>query len=282
MKLITTWLLLLWLPLSSATELQVVDDTGEVVRLTEPPTRIVSFAPHLTEMLFELGVGDKIVATVAHSDYPKAAQVIPRLGDAFSVSLEAVVAQRPDIVFAWLTGGNQRTVSQMKKLGYAVYLNEAEQLADIAATFERMGLLVGRPVQGTALAEGFRMSISEIGEQYQSEQPKRVFFQIADPQLYTVNDAHLIGQSLAVCGADNIFGELPMRVPIVSYESIVAANPDVIVIALPEAGFETRWEQNWADLGWGARVRPIDASLITRPGLRMAEGIKSLCKTVSR
>ena len=263
---------------ASSSTLSVVDDLGREVLLPAEPQRIISLAPHLTEMLFELGVGDRIVATVAHSDFPPAAEQIPRLGDAFTLSVEAVVAVEPDLVLAWSTGGNQRTLQQLADLGYPIYQNEAATLDDIAETLGKLGVLVGRRETGVQLASAFRASLK--AQRSHAGQSASVFFQISDNQLYTVNDQHLIGQAIQVCGAAKVFGQLELPVPMVSMESVIDANPDVILVASPVPGFRSRWEDEWARLGWQGRTLYIDASLITRPGPRMLDGIKFLCDSL--
>ncbi len=263
-----------------ANAVTVVDNAGQKVTLDSPPVRIVSFAPHITEILFELGVGDRIVATVDYSDHPEAAKKIPRLGSAFSVSVESVVALEPDIVFAWATGGNQKAVAQIRALGIPVYTNEAGTLSGVADSLLRIGLLVGAAKQGEQLAAEFKQGLIEIAAA-KPTQKKSVFFQISDAQLYTVNHEHLIGQGLALCHADNIFGSLPIPVPIVSYESVVAADPQVIVVSVPDPDYVSPWEARWQSLGWEGRIRRIEASLITRPSFRMLEGLKILCQNVN-
>lgn len=267
-------------PACHAAAVSVIDDMGRQVSLDQPPGRIVSLAPHLTEMLFSLEVGDRIVATVRHSDYPEAAAQIPRLGDAFSLSVEAVIDLSPDLILAWTTGGNQKSLQRLSELGFSIYLNEAATLEDIASNIQRIGELVGRAERGRLLGERFRRELTEL-EQSGSDRPgKSVFFQIADTQLYTVNDRHLIGQGLAVCGARNIFGDINLSVPLVSLESIVQADPDIILVASPHEDFVSRWMDDWQRLGWQDRIRYINASLITRPSLRMLNGIKSLCNSL--
>ena len=116
MRLIICLLLLTGSGELAVASVQVVDDLGLRVELESSPERIVSLSPHLTELLFSLGVGEKIVATVEHSDYPPAAQEIPRLGDAFSLSVEAIIDLSPDLILAWSTGGNQRTLAHLREL----------------------------------------------------------------------------------------------------------------------------------------------------------------------
>ncbi len=263
-------------------DITVVDDSGTTVVLAEPAGKIVSLSPHLTELLFSLGVGDRIEATVDFSDYPEAALNIPRLGNAFSVSVEAVIEQSPDLIVAWMTGGNHRTFEQLRALGYPVFVNEASSLVGIAVAVQQLGILVGKPERGLELAENFRVDLERLRQSSSVAGSPKVFFQISDAQLYTVNSQHLIGQAIEVCGAENIFSDVEFFVPMVSYESVVERNPDVLVVSSPYPGYKSAWDDRWNDLGWGGRVRTIDASLITRPSLRMLEGIKMLCETLGQ
>lgn len=277
-----TLLLFLCWSVTVFADITVVDDSGTTVVLAEPAGKIVSLSPHLTELLFSLGVGDRIEATVDFSDYPEAALNIPRLGNAFSVSVEAVIEQSPDLIVAWMTGGNHRTFEQLRALGYPVFVNEASSLVGIAVAVQQLGILVGKPERGLELAENFRVDLESLRQSSSGAGLPKVFFQISDAQLYTVNSQHLIGQAIEVCGAENIFSDVEFLVPMVSYESVVERNPDVLVVSSPYPGYKSAWDDRWNDLGWGGRVRTIDASLITRPSLRMLEGIKMLCETLGQ
>ena len=277
-----TLLLFLCWSVTVFADITVVDDSGTTVVLAEPAGKIVSLSPHLTELLFSLGVGDRIEATVDFSDYPEAALNIPRLGNAFSVSVEAVIEQSPDLIVAWMTGGNHRTFEQLRALGYPVFVNEASSLVGIAAAVQQLGILVGKPERGLELAEKFRVDLQRLRQSSSGAGSPKVFFQISDAQLYTVNSQHLIGQAIEVCGANNIFSGVDFLVPMVSYESVVERNPDVLVVSSPYPGYKSAWDDRWNDLGWGGRVRTIDASLITRPSLRMLDGIKMLCETLGQ
>ena len=277
-----TLLLFLCWSVTVFADITVVDDSGTTVVLAEPAGKIVSLSPHLTELLFSLGVGDRIEATVDFSDYPEAALNIPRLGNAFSVSVEAVIEQSPDLIVAWMTGGNHRTFEQLRALGYPVFVNEASSLVGIAVAVQQLGILVGKPERGLELAENFRVDLESLRQSSSGAGSPKVFFQISDAQLYTVNSQHLIGQAIEVCGAENIFSDVEFLVPMVSYESLVERNPDVLVVSSPYPGYKSAWDDRWNDLGWGGRVRTIDASLITRPSLRMLEGIKMLCETLGQ
>ena len=263
-----------------AAPVTVVDDTGRTVRLAAPAKRIVSLAPHLTGILFALGVGDEVVGTSRYSDYPPAAKQIPRLGDAFSVSVESVVGLSPDIVFAWRTGGSDRALARIQSLGIPVYYYAAAHLTDIATSVEKMAVLVGRPARGKALARQFLARLHML-EHSPGTSPVRVFFQISDQNLYTVNNKHLIGQAIQWCGGENVFGDARASVPLVSKEAVLAAKPDLILMTRSKGRPPSPWAARWNSYpSLEGKVAFIDPDLISRPGLRMVQGIAHMCRLI--
>ena len=262
-------------------QITVVDDTGVKIELDVPPEKIVSLAPHLTELLVSIGVGHKIVGTVRFSDYPNAARSIPVLGDAFVINLESILFLDPDIVVAWHTGGANNTIVKLRELGIPVFVNHTSDLEGIGSSAKQLGLLVGERDQGLLLEKKFLSTLQSISES-KSDLKKNVFFQISDQQLYTVNDTHLIGQAISACGGNNIFGRSEIPVPIVSKESVLVANPDIIIISNGNSDRESPWIEEWSKLdGYRAKIRFIDAALISRPSMRMLQGINELCRIMS-
>lgn len=281
--------LLLLLPLlmpfgGMAAPVRVKDDTGREVSIAEPARRVVSLAPHLTEILFELGVGARVVGTVQYSDYPAAAKSIPRLGDAFSVNVEAVLAMAPDIIFAWRTGGANRALAKLESLGIPVYYNEAPRLDDIGPSVVKMAKLVGQEDVGRQLAMDFNEALARLagtGVDDKDGTSPRVFFQISDENLYTVNGDHLIGQAISLCGGTNLFGEVKARVPQVSKEAVVMGRPDLIIITRVPGAPASSWVEKWqAFATLEGRIASIDPNLISRPGLRMQDGIARVCELI--
>lgn len=271
--------ILAWAVPLAAAPVTVEDDIGRTVRLSAPAKRVVSLAPHLTEILFALGVGDRIVGTARYSDYPEAATRIPRVGDAFSVNVESLIALSPDIVFAWYTGGANRALEKIGALGVPIYYNEAPRLDDIGDSVRRMARLVGRSDTGEALAAAFERELLDMRRE--SEDPVIVFFQISDQNLYTVNGDHLIGQAIRLCGGENLFADARAPVPLVSKEAVLAGDPDLIVITRVPGSPPSSWVAEWQKFDTLAgKVRTIDPNLISRPGLRMTEGIEAMCKLI--
>jgi len=266
---------------SAAAELRVVDDAGREVVLPAPARRIVSLAPHLTEQLFHIGAGARVVGTVEFSDFPPAARAIPRIGGSGGVDLERLLALRPDLVVAWSSGNPKRVIDRLARLRIPVYLDEPRGLADIARSLERLGALSGRDAAGAAAAAEFMERARALAARYRDRLPVRVFYQVLDPRLITVNGDHLISELLSTCGGVNVFAELPVLAPIVSEEAVLARDPDAIVAGGTEGEWE-RWAKRWRERAQLKAVRRgalyfVAADLVHRHSVRVLEGAERLC-----
>ncbi len=284
MRLLVIFLSLL-LASGSRAEIKVLDDLSREVTLAAPAQRIVSLAPHLTEVMFYLGIGDKVVGTVRFSDFPAEASKIPIVGDAFAVSVEAIVKLDPDLVVAWSSGGNDAVVEKIKSLGFPVYYSEPRTLAGVAESAAHIATLAGRQRYGRELAEKFRVKLDKLRRSPDTRDRPRVFFQISSHDLYTVNAHHLIGQVISLCGGENIFASSQIPVPLVSNESVLLAEPEIIIFSsgLHES---PHWKERWSKFEAipavaNDRLFEMSADLITRPGFRMLEGIEQLCNIIS-
>lgn len=261
----------------------VTDDLNVEVAIERPAIRVIALAPHLTELLFSLGVGDRIVGTSRYSDYPEAAKKLKVVGDAFSVSVEAVVELQPDLIFAWATGGANRPLKRLKDLGFVIYVNEVSSIDGIGRTLSNMAALMGKEEEGLRLVDEFQRRLSRIRSSTQDLPAVDVFFQISDQSLYTVNRGHLIGQAIDMCNGNNVFADQVIPVPLVSQESVLIRNPDVLVISRPESGATSPWIRKWGAFeGYKEKIRWIDPGQISRPSLRMLDGIEQLCMVIQQ
>ena len=265
----------------AAQGLGIVDDRGAALELRGPARRIVSLAPHITELLFAAGAGSSVVGVVAYSNYPAAAQRLPKVGDVNALDLERIVALKPDLVMVWQQGSPQGQLDVLAALGLPVYYNQPRSLDDIARTLERFGELAGTRATAEAAARDFRQRLAALRARYRGRDTVTVFHQIWDQPLMTVNGEHLISQVLALCGGRNVFGDLPPLVPHVSIEAVLDADPEVIGAAGTgspvEAGLGSWF--GWPRLRAIARgnVYVIDPDLISRHSPRILDGAEQLC-----
>ena len=260
-------------------DLRFRDDRGNSVALAAPARRIVSLAPHITELLFAAGAGDHVVAAVAYSDYPPAARTLPRIGDAARIDHERLLAYRPDLVIAWASGTPARELAAVQRLGLPLYLSEPRRLQAIGDQLRRIGRLAGTEAAADAAAADYERQLVALRTRYAGAARRPVFYQLALQPLLTVNAAHLIHDALALCGADNPFAALPMLTPQVSVEAVLAARPEAVVLALYPGEAVADSEHFWRRYGLADTVRfiGVPGDYIHRATPRILEGVERIC-----
>ena len=259
---------------------RVVDDAGTAVELARPARRIVSLAPHATEMLFAAGAGAAVVAVAAHSDHPPEARKLPRVADAATIDLENIVALQPDLVVAWpYTAPPQ--LAALRALGIPVFFSHPRTIAGIAGDIEKLGVLAGTQEPAARAAVAQRAKLAGLRAKYAATPALSVFYQVWNRPLYTIGGHHLISEAIAVCGGRNVFAGLALPAPEVSLEAVIAAAPQVIVGA-DDAGRRPAWLAEWSD--WpdipavrDGNVLVANGDLLHRPGPRFLDGVAELC-----
>ena len=179
--------------------------TAKPSMLAAPARRVISLAPHLTELMFAIGAGDRVVGTVEYADFPAAATRVPRVGDSSLLDLERIVAMKPDLVLVWRHGNSPQQLQRLAALKLPTYASEARTLADIAGTMRDLGTLTGLSDHAAQRAAAFEAAVSALRERYADHRRIDVFYQIWNQPLITINGEHLISQVLELCGARNVF-----------------------------------------------------------------------------
>lgn len=264
-----------------AAEVRITDDSGAEVSLRQPARRIVSLAPHLTELLFAAGAGNQVVGVVSYSDYPEAAKALPQVGSYTNVDMEALAALQPDLVVAWKSGNRNAHLERLAALGVPIYVNEPRNLDDVARSLENLGRLAGTEQEATAAASQFRTRLQSLRSRYSNQPAVRTFYQVWDRPLMTINGEHLIGDVIRLCGGENVFANLPQLAPTISIESVLSANPEAIVASgmgeeRPE--WLDQWRR-WPSLTAVARDNLffIPPTIIQRHTPRILDGASRLC-----
>ena len=169
--------LLLW-PVSfqARAAITVTDDAGRSVTLAQPAKRIVSLAPHATELLFAVGAGGQVVGVDQNSNYPPAVSAITSLGSALQLDLERLLALKPDLVVAWDTGNSRALLDKLESLGLTLFRSDPHRLEDIATNLERLGRLAGTEVQARQAALSFRQQVRQLRQRNSGKAKVRVFY----------------------------------------------------------------------------------------------------------
>lgn len=264
-------------------QVQAVDDAGATIVLARPAQRIVSLSPHITEQLFAIGAGGRIVGTTEYADYPPAAKEIARVGRAHSVDLERVAAARPDLIVIWGSGFPPAVLEALKRLGAPVFVSEPGALETIATSLERLGTLTASTAAPT-VAASFRERVAALRRTYASRGVVPVFYQIWAEPLMTLGGTHVLTEAIRLCGGRNVFEQLAPIAPQVSIEAVVAAAPRVIVTA--EAGGRPStaldmWKRfpNIPAVAQGA-LFTLDADKLNRATPRLINEVALLCARI--
>jgi iron complex transport system substrate-binding protein len=247
-----------------------------------PPQRLVTLAPHLTELVYAAGAGERIVGTLDTSDYPPAARQIARVGDVQHIDAERLLLLQPDLILVWADGQPASERALIDRLHIPVLALEEHALADVPAEVERLGRLLGTQATASAAAAQLRADLSALRARYSHEAKLRVFWQVWSAPLYTLGGHHVATEMLQVCGADNVFADQTASAVAVDEEAVIARHPDVLVLTGTEAE-NADWVRRWnahvplPALRPGAVVR-LHPDLVNRMGPRLVEGTRQLCE----
>lgn len=284
-RLLTICTVALAVHISSAmAAISVRDDQGNTVVLQKPAQRVITLAPHATELAFAAGGGERIVATVSYSDFPPAAKAIPRIGGHKQIDIERIIALKPDLLIVWLHGNSERQLEPIRKLGIPLYYSEPKRLDDIPSSILRIGALLGTEKQAQQLASQLQQQLRRLAEQNRNRPPVRVFYQVWNRPLYTLNGQHIVSDAIRLCGGENIFTHLETTAPTVSLESVLSENPEAIITG--DQGEKTLSNlEIWQPYSTMLAVKrgnlfAIHADLLNRAGPRLIEGAKQICQSL--
>ncbi|WP_420474073.1 cobalamin-binding protein [Noviherbaspirillum sp. ST9] len=272
--------LALALPGATQGAVSVVDDANRAVTLPAPARRIVSLAPHATEMLFAAGAGAYIVGATEFSDYPPEAKRIPSVGSGVSLDLERIIQLKPDLVVGWNNGMAATQLAKLEPLGIPIYKSEPYDFATIANSLERLSRLAGTDAAGKVAATAFRQRWQKLQDTYQARRPITVFYQIWRSPLMTLNGSHLVSSALRLCGGENIFAKLPQLAPTVTEEAVIKADPEAIIASSGEQDDVFAPWRRFTGLRAVKRgnLISIDGNLMNRAGPRILDGTEDLCR----
>jgi len=244
----------------------------------DSPVRIVSLAPNLTELLFAAGAGPQVVGASEYSDWPPPARALPRIGDAFRLDYEGILALRPDVAVAWRSGTPTESVARLAEAGVRVETVPVQSLEEIALALERLGEIAGTSATARPAAARFRAEIERLRARHAGAAPLAVFVELDHRPLFTVTGRHLISEMLAVCGGRNVFGSLPGLAPSVDLEAVIAARPEVILHTGPDPDPASHWRA-WPGLPAvrDGNVLRVPGDLVSRATPRVIEGIEAIC-----
>jgi len=267
---------------NSSKGISVTDDSGTTITLEQSAKRIIALAPHIVENVYTAGAGNQLVASVNYANYPPEAEKLPKVGGYNKFNIESIAAMQPDLIFVWESGTPKPFIDKIKQLGIPVYLDEPSTIEEIADSIRRIGKLTGNDEVANQAAEKHLNDLAKLKQTQVDKTPVKVFYQVWDDPLYTINGKQVISDVLRLCGGVNIYADESIKAPIISLESLIDRNPEVIMTGSTHISTDKsleRWKK-WPSMA--AVIHDnlflVDADIVSRHTTRLIEGATSICQ----
>jgi iron complex transport system substrate-binding protein len=260
------------------------------------PQRIITLAPHLTELVDAAGGTERLVSVSAFSNFPESVKQLPITSDARSIDLEKMKSLRPDLIIYWRGGTSESQIQSIKKTfnkDVQFISVQPKKLSDIATDIETIGKALGAEPVAKKNADALRLKIAALStkqrnskQKNNSERKVRVFYQVWAQPLMTLNQDHIIGDIIQLCGGEQLFASEKVLVPTVSREAVIKANPEIIFTAVDSSKMKTDWSM-WSSFPQLAATKnkafiDLDGDIISRPSPRIMQGAEKICAEINK
>ncbi|WP_042357409.1 ABC transporter substrate-binding protein [Bacillus rubiinfantis] len=263
----------------------VKDDRGKEITFKKVPKKVISLQPSNTEILFSLGVGDKIVGVTDFDNYPKEAASIERVSDSVNVNAERIIELKPDAVIAY-TIGDENALKPLEDAGIPVFvIRSATTFEDVYGDIQQISEVMGVKDKGVKLVQDIQAQVDKVkGKIKGMKQPARMYFEISPaPDIYTTGKNTFQQEILKTAGVENVFSKQEGWVK-VTEEDVINQNPEIIVTTVNTSNdlvAEIKKRKGWGTLEAikNNKVYQLDSDVLSRPGPRIGEAVELLAKT---
>lgn len=245
-----------------------------------PADRIISLAPHATEIAYAAGLGDKLVAVSEYSDYPPQALKLERVANHQTINIEKILTLKPDLIIAWPAGNPPRELAKLRQLGFTIYDSQTKTLDEIANNIEALSQYSANPEIGQKAANDFRQRLQALREQYAGNQPIQFFYQLSEKPIITLSQGYWPSEVFNLCGGQNIFADSAAPYPQVSIEQVLVKQPDVIFTS-PHAIANGHMWQMWKTqlkAVENEQVWALNSDWLNRPTPRTLDAVEQVCQ----
>lgn len=271
-------------PEDIASRRQVTDDSGKSVSLPASVDRVVSLAPNLTEIVFAIGAGDRLVGRTSYCDFPAEAKSVAEVGDTLQPSLERILALKPQVVLVSTASQLEAFTKQLQGQDIAVFVTDPHDLEGVFRSIEQIGEILGQVNQAKEVVEKLRARATSVQEKVKDAVPVRVFFQLSGKPLYTAGKDSFATDLIRRAGGISVSADVPGAWPRYSDESALATRPEAIILTSGGSMGDTNTtvaeplEQSPASLQ--GRVYKINGDHLVRPGPRALDGLEEMARAL--
>jgi iron complex transport system substrate-binding protein len=262
------------------------DALGRKITVAKPPRRIVSLAPNITEILYALDIGHRIVGVTIYSDYPDEAKQKPKVGSYVNLNIERIISLKPDLIIGTYGGNPRATILHLEQLGFPVYVTRTETAAEMLAMIEDIGAITHTSEKAGILADMLRERINAVTSKVRNARHPMVFLEINAKPLITTGAGSFQHEVITLAGGRNLAADSPARYPQYSLEDVVKKGPDVILIStMDRAGLFEQQKAQW--MRWenipavqNNRIYLIDSDLVDRASPRIVDGLEEMARLI--
>ncbi len=257
---------------------ELTDDLGRKVSLPETVTRAISLAPSLTEIVFAVGGGDKLVGDTSYCNYPAEAEKIQKVGDTISPNLEAIIALKPDVVLVTTASQIETFSKRLEEQNIAVFITDPKDLDGVYRSINAIGEILGTKEKAEQLVAGLKKRVAAVEAKTEAGVPYRVFVQISQEPLYAAGGPTFITDLIQRAGGFSVTEKINDPFPKLSKETALAMQPDVIIIS--EGDGNTKENAVFANSPAvkNKRVFRISGDLLSRPGPRSVDALEMIAE----
>jgi len=269
---------------STATTRAVTDGAGRRLLLPQRIDRIISLAPNLTEIVYAVGAGDRLVGDTEYCDYPAEARSVAKIGDTMNPSVERIIALKPQIVLVSTASQLEAFTNQLSARQIAVYVTDPQSLDDIFRSIQTLGDLLNEHDRAAGMVAGLQKRADAVAAATQTAKPVKVFYQVAAEPLYTIGRDAFLTDLIHRAGGISVTADVPGAFPRFSDEAALASKPEAIILATGgsmgegNATVVTALKNSPAVLN--GRVYKINGDLLSRPGPRLVDGLEQMARAL--
>jgi iron complex transport system substrate-binding protein len=263
---------------------EVADEAGRRVRLPTHIDRIVSLAPNLTEIVYAVGAGDRLVGDTEYCDYPGEAKGLAKIGDTIHPSIERIIALKPQVVLVSTASQLEAFTKQLDEQKIAVYVTNPRSLEEVFRSIATLGDLFGKHEQADTLVSNLRRRTAAVEAKIQGTKPVNVFYQVSGEPLYTIGRESYLTDLVRRAGGNSVTADVPGGFPRYSDEAALAARPDAIILpsggSMGSANSTAAASLKNSPAVLNNRVYKINDDHLSRPGPRLVDGLEEIARAL--
>jgi iron complex transport system substrate-binding protein len=271
---------------------KITDDLGRTVVVPVKINRVVSLAPSITENIFAVGGGDRLVGVTSYCNYPEAAQSIAKVGDTLNPNIESIIALKPDLVFVTTASQIEAFAAILEENGIKIYVSNPDSLNAVYKDLMQLAIIFGTDPEVSGFVRNLenrervvRMALGTYFAEDESQEnydrrvgTQRVFLQISKEPLFTIGRDTFLNDIIETAGGRSVTANVPTAYPKLSKETAAALRPDVIILSDSEDNQEPNEVFKDSPAVKNGRVYRINADIISRPGPRLVDAIEQIAK----